>query len=351
MDKVKNNSLHIMIVWFLSYNFFINKFVSNKIMINFGVKGLFAIVLIELMFPFILLLYKPLKKIQKEKLDNIARKNNSLYFVFKIFVSLYIVITSILTLRHICTFLTTYYFNIISLSMEIILLLGLVLYSSKNNFKCLNIISVIVSFYMVIEFGIYIITGMESRWYLINIFPIFKVSEIIQLLIYLSLFLIDFILLILHSEDCSETIKKRHLILFAFILSFINIFEKVKMCVSLGPLLGMTNYPSFEVWRLSSIVFIRQNIDFIPLVGWIMIAFIRLSLSTYILDKVWDVTNAKFNIALLSVIGIVTYIICNNLEISMLVEHNAYIFVFITGLISFVLLIFLFKKRRIRDAK
>jgi len=345
MDKVKNNSLHIMIVWFLSYNFFINKFVSNKLMINLGVKALFPIIIIELLFPCILLLYKPLKRIQKEKLTKLAGKNSSVYFVFKIFISLYLLITSILVLRHICTFLTTYYFNIISLSLEILLLLGVVLYSSKNNFKVLSTISVLVTFYTIIEFIVYIITGVESRWYLINIIPSYNLSEIIKIVVYLSLFIIDFILLFLHGEDCSETIKKKHLILFSFILAFINIFEKIKMCVSLGPLISMVNYPSFEVWRLSSIVFIRQNLDFIPLIGWIMIAFVRLSLSTYLIDKVWETTNYKFNIIVLFVIGVLTYIICNNLEISILIEQNAYIFVFTVGIISFILLLSFFKRR------
>jgi hypothetical protein len=67
MENVKKYSFHIMLVWFLSYSFFINKFISNRIMTTFGTKGIFFIIIIDLLFPVALLFYKPMKRIQKEK--------------------------------------------------------------------------------------------------------------------------------------------------------------------------------------------------------------------------------------------------------------------------------------------
>lgn len=345
MENIENNSFHILLVWYLSYSFFINKFVSNKIMITLGTKGLLPIIIIDLLFPLVLLFYKPLKRIQKEKLINIARGKEGIYFVFKIFVSTYIVLTSIYTLRHICSFLSAYYFDVITLGLEIILLLSLVLYASKKSFSCLSTISVLILFYVLFEFGVYIVTGLDNRWFLVNYIPVFSTSDIVSSLFYISLFVIDFLLLFLHSDDGVEPLKRKHLFLFCMLLSFINIFEKVKMVTSLGPLVEQYKFPSFEVWRLSSINFIRMNIDFIPLIGWIMIAFVRLSLSLHLLNKLWDSTSKYFNIIVLLFIGIVTYIISSSLSLSLMVDET-YIFMFIVGMVSFVLLFLLLHKKK-----
>lgn len=337
MENVKKNSFHILLVWFLSYSFFVNKFISNRIMTNFGTKGLFFIILIDLLFPLVLLFYKPLKRIQKEKLMNLVKIKPSIFFVFKLFISVYLILTSIYTLRHICSFLSSYYFDVISLAMEIVLLLLLVLYASYKSFDCLSTISVLIAVYVTVEFVIYIITGVESRWFLVNYIPSFQLSEIIEILLYLSIFIIDFVLLFLHSDDSMEPLKKKHIIFFCFLLACINIFEKVKMVTSLGPLVEMYKFPSFEVWRLSSIDFIRMNVDFIPLIGWIMIAFVRLSLSLHLFDKVWNKSSVKFNVIVLTFIGIVTYIFSSRLSLSSMID-DTHIFMWISGLVSCVLL-------------
>ena len=345
MEHVKNNSFHILLVWYLSYSFFINKFISNRIMITLGTKGLIPIIVIDLLFPLVLFFYKPLKRIQKEKLKNITRGKEGIYFVFKIFVSIYLILTSIYTLRHICSFLSTYYFDVISLALEIILLLSLVLYASKKSFSCLSTISVIIMFYVLIEFGVYILTGLDSRWFLVNYIPSFNMIDILESLFYISLFIIDFILLFLHSDNSVEPIKRKHLFFFCMLLSFINIFEKFKMVTSLGPLVEYYKFPSFEVWRLSSIDFIRMNVDFIPLIGWIMIAFVRLSLSLHLLNKLWDSSNKYFNIIILLFIGVTTYIISSSLSLSFMIE-DTYIFMFIVGIVSFVLIFLLLKRKK-----
>ena len=244
MENSKNNSFHIMAIWYLSYSFFINKFVSNKILITFGTKGLIPIVIINLIFPFILLLYKPLKKVQKDKLDTLSKSKGIVYFVFKLFASLYLIMSSIYTLRHLCSFMTTYYFNIVSIGLEIILLLSLVLYSSKNNFKCLSAMSIIIGMYTLIELIIYTFTGIELNLFVIDFSLSFSISQTVELFIYLSLFVIDMLLLMIHSDEAIEVPKKKHLLLFAFIASFFNIIEKVKMCMTLGPIITMFNFPS-----------------------------------------------------------------------------------------------------------
>ena len=125
-----------------------------------------------------------------------------------------------------------------------------------------------------------------------------------------------------------------------------NIFEKVKMCLSLGPMMEFFTFPSFETWRLSSISVLRLNIDFIPLIGWIMLVFVRLSLSLYLLNKLWNNTSKGFNISILVFIGVVTYIISNNLEISVLMQKESYILIFIVGVVSMFLLYLLVKEKR-----
>lgn len=345
MDNVKNNSFHIMLVWFLSYSFFINKFVSNKIMITLGTKGLFPIILINLLFPLVLLLYNPLKRIQKEKLNYIAKGKEGIYFVLKIFISIYLILTSIYTLRHICSFLSAYYFDVITLGLEILLILLLILYASKKSFSVLSTVSVLISFYITFEFVLYIFTGVESRWFIINYLPSFTFTETIQTLFYISLFIIDFLLLFVYVDDSVEPIKRKHLFLFCFLLSFMNIFEKVKMVTSLGPLVEQYKFPSFEVWRLSSIDLIRMNVDFIPLIGWIMIAFVRLSLSLHLLNKIWNNSTKKFNVVVLMFMGIVTYIISGSLSLSYMIE-DTYIFMLILGVVSIVLFVLLLHKKK-----
>lgn len=346
MDHVKNNSFHILVVCFLSYSFFINKFVSNNIMISFGTKGLIPLIIIDLLFPFILLLYKPIKRIQQEKLDNLAKGKAGINFVFKIFVSVYLILTSIYTLRHVCSFMSTYFFNIVSLILEITLLLLLVLYASKKNFKCLNTISILIFFYFIFEFVVYMLTGIEKNYFLINLFPSFNTLEFVKIFMLSSLFFIDMLLLFIYSDDAIDVVKRKHLLLFAFLLSFMNIFEKVKMCLSLGPMMEFFTFPSFETWRLSSISVLRLNIDFIPLIGWIMLVFVRLSLSLYLLNKLWNNTSKGFNISILVFIGVVTYIISNNLEISVLMQKESYILIFIVGVVSMFLLYLLVKEKR-----
>jgi len=346
VENVKNNSFHILAIWFLSYSFFINKFVSNKILINFGTKGLIPVVIIALMFPLILLLYKPLKKIQKDKLKTFENSHQAIFFVFKLFATLYLIMTSIYSLRHMCSFMTNYYFNIVSLILEIFLFLGVVLYASKNNFKCLSAMSIIIGMYILIESTIYIFTGFESNFFVISFSSSFSFVEIIKLIIYLSMYIIDLLLLLIHVDESEETIKIKHLLFFSFLLAFLNIFEKVKMVLTLGPLITRYNYPSFEVWRLSSIPFMKANIDFIPLIGWMLIVFMRLSLSIFLLNKLWNNNKKSFNIPILLGIGIITYLISTNFEISSFIDKDAYIFLFIVGVVPFVLLFLMIRKRK-----
>ena len=266
------------------------------------------------------------------------------YFVFKLFTSLYLIMSSIYTLRHLCSFMTTYYFNIVSIGLEIVLLLSLVLYSSKNNFKCLSAMSIIIGMYTLIELIIYTFTGIEFNLFVIDFSLSFSLSDTVELIIYLSLFVVDMLLLMIHSDEAIEPIKKKHLLLFAFIASLFNIIEKVKMCMTLGPIITMFNFPSFETWRLSSLSFIKESIDFIPLIGWVMIVFVRLSLSLFLLNKLWGVNKKSFNIPVLIFIGFITYIISMNYEMSKVIYKDAYIFLFIAGIIPFILLFLMLRK-------
>lgn len=213
--------------------------------------------------------------------------SNLFLFIF----ILYLLFMSAMTLRETITFNSFYLPNtpgvVIALSLSLICF-----YNTSSGIRSIAVTSGVL-LPIVVVFGFFVMTANIPHKNFTMLKPLLEngLHPVFMGSFYAGSGFIEMIIITFMVQFLNSPVKWRTLFLLFFIL----------MILILGPLIGAITefgpdeaenfrYPAFEEWRLVSIGRYIEHLDFLSVYQWLSGAFIRISLSTFLLV---DLLNIK----------------------------------------------------------
>lgn len=123
--------------------------------------------------------------------------------------------------------------------------------------------------------------------------------------IYAGAGLIEMIMLLFMQHHIRSPLKYRSLFIIAFLLMGLTLGPLIGAIVEFGPdQAAKLRYPAFEEWRLVTIGRYIEHLDFFSTYQWFSGAFLRISLTMYLIIEVLGVQNKRKKLVLISLIFI-----------------------------------------------
>jgi len=155
--------------------------------------------------------------------------------------------------------------------------------------------------------------------------------------------LVELLLLLFVQHHVSTSIKKRHLLLLAVLLTGLTLGPLLGSIAEFGPVEGsLQRYPAFEQWRLVKIGSFIEHVDFLSIFQWVSGAFVRLSFTLWLIFQFFNFHKLALPIVTLAILGLVLYPIGDISFISLL-THFYFPADFYTMLAMSLILLILFK--------
>lgn len=215
--------------------------------------------------------------------------------IFSILIAAYFLISAFITLKY--TFFwanANYTFDVPN--FIIVLLFALICYyASAKGIRTISSIALLV-FPIVSFFGFLVGIGNSQNKNYELLFPVFEngYRDFIQGLVYSCAGLFEMIFLLFLMSYIKDRLKVKWLILVGIFLVFLT----------LGPLMGAISQfgpeeaeklrnPAYEQWKLLEIGKHITRLDFLSIFQWLSGAFVRISLSLLIADKLFFIKKRK----------------------------------------------------------
>ncbi|XRG80556.1 endospore germination permease [Rossellomorea sp. GAMAL-10_SWC] len=164
-------------------------------------------------------------------------------------------------------------------------------------------------------------------------------SPVIKGMVYPISGFIEVAFILFFHHHLNEKIKVTTLIWIGITFVILTLGPTIGAITEFGPFVAAKQrYPAFEEWRLVSIGRYIEHLDFLSVYQWFVGAFIRLSLLTFLVSDILQVTNKKVNSGLkIFFLGWVTLI-----SILSINDTSFYLFLsrqFLPGTFVFIFLI------------
>lgn len=343
MESNKTSSLNLLIIFFLSYSFYITQILTQQLFYSHSKQSILIICIFQLLFP--LIIYLICKAIN----SNMLKKNTKNNFIFSILSSIYLVITSIICLINITNIVILYYYqqtNYLILLITITIPIIYTLIRGENNF--FSLASILLIIYSVFKYS-YLANPSKIDFYTFsNILKIDK-NNILPLIIYSLPILIEPILLLNNQNNISNKINIKLAVSFSMFISLIGIMTVLRQTWEFGSLLDKVRFPYLESIKNIIAGKFFQNIDFYYLLSIAVSIYIRLGYTFITVKKTFNLSNI-ITISLLFISLGIVYIIQKSMNLYIF-SINKILIITSTSLLLCILIIpFMIKRRKKQNA-
>lgn len=343
MEEKKISSLNLLIIFFLSYSFYITQILTQELFYSFGKECVLIICILQLLFP--LTVYLVCKLINnKEKQEN---KKNS--FIFSLTTSIYLIITSIISMVNITNIIMLYYYqktSFIILLIVVSLPLIYTLIKGDTNFFSLSAILLIV--YSVFKYS-YLGNSSKIDFYVFHDILKIKKSNIILIIIYSLPILLEPLLLINNKKIIKDKINTKAITIFASLISIIGILTILRQTWEFGNLLDKIRFPYLESIKNIIAGDFFENIDFYYLLSIATSIYIRLGYSFITIKNTFNL-NKIMTTGLLFASLILVYIIKQSMNLYIFSIDKILIISSTCLIICLILLPLITKRRKYTNA-
>ncbi len=343
MEEQKTNSTNILIIFFLSYSFYTIQVLTQQLFYSYSKQSIFIICLFYLLFP--LMVFITCKIINNRILKNKIQNN----FLYSIISSIYLLLTTIISVINISNIILIYYYPQSSLIILLIFLSLPLIYTiikGENNFFSLAFILLMIM--IIFKYSYLANPSKFDSYTFYNFFKINK-DNILPIIITSSPILLEPLLLLNNQKTFSNKINLKFATIAASIISLIGIYTVLRQLSEFGILLDRIRFPYLE--SIKNIVAGKffENIDYYYISSLAISIYIKLGYTFISIKKNFNISKILTIILLIS-----TFILIFFIERSMnLYEYLLTKILFITSstlIISLLLLPFISKRRKKKHA-
>ena len=308
MNEKKITSTNLLIIFFLSYSFYVIQILTQELFKLYSKQSILIICIIQLLFP--ILIFGICKLINSNKL----KQNDKNAFVFNIISSIYLLITTVISIINITNIIILYYYqqtNYIILLILISLPLIYTIIKGEDNF--FSLASILLIIYTIFKYA-YLNNSSTIDYYVFyNITSIDK-GNILSIIIYSLPILLEPLLLINNQKDISTKINIKLIVGFSIFISLISVLTILRQTWEYGDLLGMIRFPYLE--SIKNIIAGRffENIDFYYLLSIAVSVYIRLGYTLITIKKSLNL-NKTVTLSLLGLLAVLIYIVQKSMDL------------------------------------
>ncbi|MFF3022383.1 endospore germination permease [Gottfriedia sp. NPDC057948] len=287
------------------------------------------------------ILYFIQKRMNGEQLFQWLKGNFGRFITYPLMamILLYLFSSGVVLLKETLTFLSFY------LPMTPRVLLGatfsiICFYNAKHGIQSIGLTAGIL-LPIVILLGFFVMTANipHKDYSFLKPYIEYGTSPVLKGMVYPISGFIEIAFILFFHHHLNEKIKVTTLIWIGITFVILTLGPTIGAITEFGPFVAAKQrYPAFEEWRLVSIGRYIEHLDFLSVYQWFVGAFIRLSLLTFLVSDIFQVTNKKVNSGLkLFFLGWVTLI-----SILSINDTSFYLFLsrqFLPGTFVFILLI------------
>lgn len=249
-----------------------------------------ALLALPLMFGWCVLLWYISNKINQSLLPWIKKKTNAALAIFAAIVyTIYFIVITTFSTQETLLWTKTAYLPQTPVWFTGAVLVVFAYVTAKRGIVTIAITNGILLPFIVL-FGFYVMTvnfQVKDYRYLLPI-GTQSFSDIAEAMLLTAASISGMIFIVFLSGDMKSEFKKRHFVVSLFLLIELTIGPLIGAIATFGPVEATNmSYPAFEQWRMASIGNIISQTDFISIYQWLAGNFISLSLSLYILQKLW----------------------------------------------------------------
>lgn len=339
MENQKSNSLNYFIVFLLSYSFYTIQILSQNLFYLYSKFATPIICLFYLIFP--LIIFFICKAINKTKIKENSKNN----FIYTILSSLYLIITSILSLTTIVNIILIYYYQQVSIIILLLFLILPIIYTLiKGDKNFFSLASILLIIFIGFKYSYLSNSTSFEAYPFYNILNIEK-SKLISLLIISSPILIEPIILLNNKKEMTNKINTKWMTIFAIILSLVGILTTLRQTWEFGNLLNEIRFPYLESAKNIIAGDFFENIDYYYLLSLSVSVYIRLGYTLITIKNNYSLNTVK-TLLLLLLIVVSTFFLHSNMSFYSI---NLNKFLFISSLCLIIcafLLPFTIKRRK-----
>lgn len=294
MNQKMIQAVHIYILLIMSTGFMVHVLIIPAILSTSNRDAWLSVIFSTIPFIlWILLIFYIYKKLNTtdDILFLIKRKfsKSRVFIIFSFVFGSYFLFSAFITFKY--TFFwanANYAFEVPN--FVIILLFALIcLYASTKGIRTISTIAFLVLPFVSL-FGFLVGLGNSPNKNYELLFPIFEngYKDFIQGLIYSCAGLFEIIFLLFLTSFIKDRLKIKWLILTGIILVFLILGPLVGSISQFGPEeAAKLRNPAYEQWKLLKIGDHITRLDFLSIFQWLSGAFVRISLSIFIADKIF----------------------------------------------------------------
>lgn len=335
----KYDGTHFLLMYLTGYAFFSYQIYSQILFSYHGVDLIIPLSIAFLLMP--LIIFYVIRKI-----NNKARFNHTMHFIFNILNIVYLSIISLLILNYASVMVHNYYYQSVkSYIIAFFFLIPIFYILFKNSRVYYSLAFVIFFIYLLFKF-LYLVNHE-----VIDFYPLYNALSIDSPFI-ISLFsltlIFEPILLLANTTfiDHDKKINTKLIVIVAIIISILGIYTIIREAMEFGLLLETVSFPYFESCKYMSIETNFDNIDYYYLFSVTVALFSRLPMFYF---------NIKDNFKLKSkgivIIFIVTLIAFYYLQMRLefYLELISPILIITSLLLLLLFILSFFCKRRLKD--
>ena len=338
MEEKTTTSLNLLIIFFLSYSFYVIQILTQELFYSYSKQSVIIICLFQLLFP--LITYVICKIINSNKI-NVSSKNN---FLFSLISSIYLIITAIICIVNITNIVVLYYYQQTSYIILLIFLSLPIIYTLiKGDNIFFYLASVLLIIYILFKYA-YLKNSSSIDYYVFN--NIFKIEKdnILPIIIYSLPILIEPIILISNRQHISNKINTKFVLIFSIIIAIVGVITTLRQTWEFGNLLDKIRFPYLESAKNIIAGKFFENIDFYYLLSIAASLYLRLSYTIITIKKSFSL-NKIVSITLLIALLVVSYIIQRSMDLYIFTIDKALIITSTCLLLCFILLPFMIKRK------
>lgn len=308
MEEKKTSSINLLIVFFLSYSFYIIQILTQELFYSFSKQSIFIICTLQLLFP--ATIYFVCKTINSNKI----KENNKNSFAFHIISSVYLLVTALISIVNITNIIVLYYYQQTNYAILLIIITIPLIYTLiRGDHHFFSLASIILIIYSIFKYSYLNNSSSLDYFVFYNILDIEK-SKILLIIIYSLPILLEPLLLLNNQNNLSNKINIKVAVIFSVLISLIGILTILRQTWEYGELLNKIRFPYLESIKNIIAGKFFENIDFYYLLSISVSIYIRLGYS-FITIKNSLGLNKIITIALVFALLVLIYIVQRSMDL------------------------------------
>lgn len=341
MEQQKTKSINYILIFFISYSFYIIHFLTQYLFNKFSKQAVLVSCILCALMPLITILIC-------KKINNHYPSSAKNSFISSFFSSIYLLLSTICILIYIISLINIYYYQQSSF-VTIILFLSLpVIYTILKGENILFYLSAFLLLAFIFFKYIYISNTTNLDTYpLFGIININK-SNILPIIIISLPIVLEPVLLLNSKSQINNKINIKFITFFSVIISLISILTILRQTVEYGNLLNTIRFPYLESIKNIITGSFLENIDNYYLISATIATYTRLTYTLITIKNNFSLSKMH-TLIILFIILLITYISLTNIKIYKTFINEILIITSTSLFILFISSMFLTKRRLKND--